>query len=96
MTTAPVIPETHLDLLQHQTGILSTIGSDGLPQVTALWFLVDDDGVIRTSLIRERQKYKNIAARPLATLFVIIGGCHADFFRNDFGRAAAGRWRLCL
>src|SRR4029077_10437561 len=34
--------------------------------------------------------------RIVTTLPVIPGGCHANVFGNDFGRAAAGRGRLCL
>lgn len=65
------IPESHRDLIETPgVASLSTIGPDGLPQVTAIWYLADGD-VVRTSLMTSRQKYKNIEARPLATLFVI-------------------------
>ena len=64
-------PDSHLDLLQApHTGTLSTIGPDGVPQVTALWYLLDD-GEIKISLSSARQKFKNLRDRPLATLFVI-------------------------
>ncbi|MDO8365062.1 MAG: PPOX class F420-dependent oxidoreductase [Actinomycetota bacterium] len=69
--TTPAIPESHLDLVNTPTvGVLSTLGSDGRPQSTAVWFLLDGD-VIRTSLLTSRQKYKNMAAHPKATLFVL-------------------------
>jgi PPOX class probable F420-dependent enzyme len=65
------IPESHLDLITSPgLGALSTVGADGLPQVTALWYLLDGD-VVRTSLQTSRQKYKNIVAHPKATLFII-------------------------
>jgi len=51
-------------------GTLSTVGADGTPQVTALWYLLDGD-VVRTSLITTRQKYKNALAHPKATLFIL-------------------------
>jgi PPOX class probable F420-dependent enzyme len=73
-TTRPTVPDTHIDLLDRQTGALSTVGATGHPQVTAFWFLLDEDGVIRTSLMRARQKYKNMVAHPQATLFVIDAG----------------------
>jgi PPOX class probable F420-dependent enzyme len=69
--TTPTVPESHGDLTQQRVGILSTIGASGRPQSTAIWFLLDDDGMIRTSVTTDRQKYKNMAARPVATLFVL-------------------------
>ena len=53
-----------------RVGVLSTLGSDGRPQSTAVWFVRDGD-VIRTSLLTTRQKYKNMEAHPKATLFVL-------------------------
>ncbi len=69
MTT---IPESHRDLLTTPGGvtILSTIGADGAPQTTALWF-VFDDGQLKLSLNRGRQKTKNIERNPVVTLFFI-------------------------
>ncbi len=64
-------PESHKDLLQAPVASLATIGPDGFPQVTALWFLFDDDGTIRLSLNTARQKLKNLRARPECTLFII-------------------------
>lgn len=66
------IPASHLDLVQSPiTASLSTVGNDGLPQVTALWFLLDDDGAIKISISSARQKLKNLQTRPFATLFII-------------------------
>jgi PPOX class probable F420-dependent enzyme len=64
-------PETHHDLLQTDIAMLSTVGPDGYPQVTALWFLFDEDGLIRLSLNNTRQKSKNLQARPECTLFIL-------------------------
>jgi PPOX class probable F420-dependent enzyme len=67
----PEIPDSHRDLLTPpHVAALSTIGSDGLPQVTAIWVLLDGD-TIRTSVLTSRQKYKNLVANPNATLFVV-------------------------
>jgi PPOX class probable F420-dependent enzyme len=64
-------PASHLDLLSSpHVGALSTIGADGIPQVTALWYLLDD-GVVKISLNSSRQKLKNLQARPIGTLFII-------------------------
>lgn len=65
------IPETHKDLLNADTGILATFGKDGFPQVTALWFLYDDDGMVRISLNTIRQKVKNLQAHPECTFFIL-------------------------
>jgi PPOX class probable F420-dependent enzyme len=66
----PTIPESHRDLLDAPVASLSTIGPDGLPQVSALWFLAEDD-TITMSLNTARQKTKNMTARPVATLFIL-------------------------
>jgi len=65
------IPETHHDLLQTAVAILATVGRNGYPQVTAIWFLFDDDGMFRLSLNTARQKVKNLQAHPECTLFFI-------------------------
>lgn len=67
------IPESHRDLLTTPGGvaILSTIGADGAPQTTALWYVFDSDGLVKLSLNRSRQKTKNIERNPVVTLFFI-------------------------
>ena len=70
MTTA-TIPESHRDLLDSPTVTLATINPDGVPQVTAVWFLVDDDGTVAVSLNSSRQKTKNLERNPVATLFFV-------------------------
>jgi PPOX class probable F420-dependent enzyme len=64
-------PQSHQDLLKAEVGILATFGPDGYPQVTALWFLFDEDGTIRLSLNDARQKVKNLRAHPECTFFVL-------------------------
>ncbi|MCX6050247.1 MAG: PPOX class F420-dependent oxidoreductase [Chloroflexi bacterium] len=65
------IPESHKDLLASDVATLSTNGKDGYPQVTALWFLLDDDGLVKLSLNTARQKTKNLIKNPECTLFVL-------------------------
>ena len=65
------IPESHRDLLTSDVAMLATFGPDGYPQVTAIWFLLDDDGALKLSLNTTRQKVKNLRARPECTLFII-------------------------
>src|SRR5512143_3979641 len=68
MTT---FPETHRDLLKSDVAILATIGQNGYPQVTALWFLFDEEGALKLSLNTTRQKVKNLQAHPECTLFIL-------------------------
>lgn len=65
------IPASHQDLLTTSVATLATVGADGYPQVTALWFLLDDDGVVKLSLNTTRQKLKNLQKNPACTLFII-------------------------
>jgi PPOX class probable F420-dependent enzyme len=68
MTT---IPDSHRDLLETDVGILATIAPDGHPQVTALWFLLDDDGMVKLSLNTSRKKTRNLRDHPECTFFVL-------------------------
>src|ERR1700691_1473534 len=67
MTT---IPDSHRDLLSAQVGTLATIGPDGRPQLSEVWFLAEGDAV-GLSLNSSRQKTRNMAANPAATLFIL-------------------------
>lgn len=68
--STPTIPESHRDLLAaNQAVTLATHGADGFPQVSAVWFLVEEDGTVKLSLNTARQKTKNLQRRPEATLF---------------------------
>ncbi len=71
MTERLEVPASHADLLDAAlTAVLTTVGADGQPQSTAVWFLVDDDGVLKSSITTDRQKYRNLTANPKATLFI--------------------------
>jgi PPOX class probable F420-dependent enzyme len=65
------IPASHKDLLSADVAMLATNGQDGYPQVTALWFVLDDDGVVKLSLSTARQKTKNLQDNPECTFFVL-------------------------
>ncbi|OHV32413.1 MULTISPECIES: pyridoxamine 5'-phosphate oxidase family protein [Pseudofrankia] len=71
MADTLVVPETHRDLFTGTTFLLSTLNADGSIQTTAIWGLVGEDGVVRTSLSKNRHKYRNMVARPTATVFAI-------------------------
>ena len=67
MTT---FPESHRDLLDGQVASLATIDRDGLPQLTEVWFLFDDDD-LKLSLNDSRQKMKNLAERPQCSVMLL-------------------------
>jgi PPOX class probable F420-dependent enzyme len=66
----PEIPASHRDLLDGQFMTLATIGPDGRPQLSEVWFLAEDD-TIGLSLNTSRQKTKNLLANPAANLFLL-------------------------
>jgi PPOX class probable F420-dependent enzyme len=66
----PEIPASHRDLLDGQFATLATIGPDGRPQVSEVWFLAEDD-TVRVSLNDSRQKTKNLRANPAVSLFLL-------------------------
>jgi PPOX class probable F420-dependent enzyme len=68
---AATVPASHRDLLQAQVGVLSTVGPDGFPQSTAVWFLAEDDGRITLSLTTTRQKTRNLRRNPVCSLFIL-------------------------
>jgi PPOX class probable F420-dependent enzyme len=96
------VPDSHQDLLTSPVVTLATHGQDGYPQVTATWFLHDDDGVVKLSLNTTRQKVKNLRLHPECTLFFVDTGnpyrtleirAHADIqpdedyaFANKLGK----------
>lgn len=65
-----IIPESHRDLLDAPIATLGTVGSDGRPQLSAVWFLADDDA-LKVSLNVNRQKTKNLMRNPAVNLFIL-------------------------
>jgi PPOX class probable F420-dependent enzyme len=66
----PEIPASHRDLLGGQFATLATVGPDGRPQLSEVWFLAEND-TIAVSLNTARQKTRNLRANPAATLFLL-------------------------
>ena len=64
------IPASHRDLLDGQFATFGTVGSDGRPQLSEVWFLADGD-TIGISLNTVRQKTRNLMARPGVSLFLL-------------------------
>jgi PPOX class probable F420-dependent enzyme len=67
---APSVPSTHTDLLDASVATIATVGPDGRPQVSAVWFLADE-GAVKVSLNVARQKTKNLAANPAVAVFIL-------------------------
>jgi len=67
MTT---IPDSHRDLLGAQVATLATLGDDGRPQLSEVWFLAEEDSV-RLSLNTTRQKVRNLRRRPGCSLLIL-------------------------
>jgi PPOX class probable F420-dependent enzyme len=63
-------PESHRDLLDSQVASLATIDSQGFPQVSEVWFLLDDDE-LKLSLNDSRYKTKNLVDRPQCSLLLL-------------------------
>jgi PPOX class probable F420-dependent enzyme len=66
----PAIPASHHDLLEASVGILATVGPDGRPQQSAVWFLADGE-TIRISLNSSRQKTANLQRNPAVGLLIL-------------------------
>lgn len=66
-----MFPRSHQDLLNAEIAIVVTLGRTVYPQVTAVWFLLDDDGFLKLSLKTTRQKVKNLQEQRECTFFII-------------------------
>lgn len=64
------IPDSHRDLLDAQVATFATVGPDGYPQLSEVWFLAEG-GEIKLSLNTDRQKTKNLLKDGKVTLFIL-------------------------
>ncbi len=64
------IPESHRDLLSAPVATLATVGPDGRPQLSEVWFLAEGDSVA-ISLNTSRQKTRNLMRNPACNLFIL-------------------------
>ncbi len=67
MTT---FPDSHAEFLDFPVASLTTIGADGFPQSTLIWFL-HDEGELKLSLNATRLKVKNLREHPQVSLLII-------------------------
>jgi PPOX class probable F420-dependent enzyme len=63
-------PDSHRDLLDGQVATFATIGGNGLPQLTEVWFL-HDDGELKLSLNSSRLKTRNLQKRQQCSLLLL-------------------------
>ena len=66
----PEIPSSHRDLLDSEVATLGTVGPDGRPQLSEVWFLAEGD-TIGISLNTARQKTKNLLANPAVSVLIL-------------------------
>ncbi len=72
MSIKDTVPASHHDLLDAAgTVALVTLDAHGRPQTTAVWYAVDVEGRLTTSITDNRQKYKNISGNPEVDFFFI-------------------------
>ena len=65
-------PESFRELLQSPgVCVLSTVEPNGGPQRSAIWYLLDDDGKLKTSLNSARRKLQNMLRdNKISVLFI--------------------------
>lgn len=64
------IPQSHRDLLDAEFATLATVGEDGFPQVSEVWFLANGDE-IALSLNTARQKLRNLQTEPACAVLIL-------------------------
>lgn len=64
------IPDQFLDLLDAQVATLATVGPNGRPQQSLVWFLADG-GQVSLSLNTSRQKTVNLTDNPACSLVIV-------------------------
>jgi PPOX class probable F420-dependent enzyme len=64
------IPDAYRDLLDGQVATLATVGPNGRPQQSIIWFLAEG-GTVRLSLNTSRQKTANLVDNPLCSLIIV-------------------------
>jgi PPOX class probable F420-dependent enzyme len=54
----------------HRQGVLTTLRSNGHPQLSNVLYTIGDDGVVRISITADRAKYANLVRQSWAALHV--------------------------
>lgn len=66
----PPFPDSHRDLLDGEVATLATIDAQGFPQLSEVWFVLDEDS-LRISINSARYKTRNLTERPQCSLLVL-------------------------
>lgn len=66
----PTVPDSHRPLLDLPVATLATVGPDGRPQLSEVWFPAEGD-TVRISLNTSRQKTKNLEHNPACSLLIV-------------------------
>jgi PPOX class probable F420-dependent enzyme len=64
------VPESHRDLLDADVAVFGTLDDEGRPQLTVVWFLVED-GELRLSFNSKRAKTHNLRARQECSVAIV-------------------------
>ncbi len=84
-------PQEQKDFLELQKSIhLATIGKDGWPHLTTLWFGLDEDGSILLETFSKSQKIRNLERDPRLSLLLEDG----ERYEELRGLALYGRAEL--
>jgi PPOX class probable F420-dependent enzyme len=66
-----MLPEEYLDLIDAPlTAVLASIGPDGMPHASPVWFVRDGDDLL-VSTTNDRQKFRNLRDRPVASITIV-------------------------
>lgn len=64
------IPDSHRELLDAEAATMATIGPDGRPQLTEVWFVPDGDSVA-VSINTATRKARNLRCNPACSLLIL-------------------------
>lgn len=66
-----MLPDEYRDLLDAPViAVLASIGPDGMPHASPVWFAHDGERIL-VSTTNDRQKYRNLRDRPVAAITVV-------------------------
>jgi PPOX class probable F420-dependent enzyme len=72
------------ELLNSKVAVMATLGPTGMPQLTAVWFAVEDNRVL-VSVNAKRQKVANVAANDRVSMLMFHPASN-DYFVEIRGR----------
>ena len=73
------------EILANDTAVIATINPAGVPQLTAVWYVIQD-GRVRVSINRKRQKSRNLQKNPNVSLLIYHPDTQ-DYFAEIRGQA---------